>query len=640
MTGFRWVFDQLPPSGARRGGDPSSHAFRHDLETFVREVVQNANDQAVSWPEVRFRFVELREAALERFLEAVSWATLEPHLEAAARTAGGAELGEMLATMRSERRLLLLRVEDRNTEGLTGLEASGESHFRALCKDTLYSHKPSEAAGGSYGLGKSVLWAFSGLSAVVFNSVLLMHAAGQRSPRLIGRAELPSHGTEARAVPGGQIWFSGSGWLGQPTRVRAAERAESVWAQDAERLGEALHIGREDHPGTSILILGFRDPTSERVDAIDDLLLRVRAAAVRSFWPAMTMSRRRLRVRLGQGPGDAGGHGADHGAGGERDELVDVGSERLVRPFVEAFGRRGEPDEELVEPGDVVVRRLGIELPARRGGPAGQEGFADLVVRLAPDGAADPLLGHVALFRGPGMVVRYWDRRRLTLGMRPFHALLICGVARDPRSPSVEDQAMDRFLRDAEPPGHDDWLSTPRLKQHYQRGYASALKRLKDRVDGELRKLLVARPTQGSKGPDRLQKRFPIGRLGAKGEGPPSPFRFRQVQARFDGERWLFEGVIEPLRAEVAWRAELALHELGDDGEELDAVPIASLAIGEQDGEADGEVGHALVAGVARIDAPAGTRRLAFRGASCDLTTLVPGELGFALTGALVEAER
>ena len=48
---------------------------------------------------------------------------------------------------------------------------SGESHFRALCKDVLFSHKRSESAGGSYGLGKSVLWTFSGLTTVIFNSV-------------------------------------------------------------------------------------------------------------------------------------------------------------------------------------------------------------------------------------------------------------------------------------------------------------------------------------------------------------------------------------------------------------------------------------------------------------------------------------
>lgn len=42
-----WLFDGLPPSGARRGGDPSEYVFRHDIESFVREVVQNANDQAL-----------------------------------------------------------------------------------------------------------------------------------------------------------------------------------------------------------------------------------------------------------------------------------------------------------------------------------------------------------------------------------------------------------------------------------------------------------------------------------------------------------------------------------------------------------------------------------------------------------------
>ena len=61
----RWIFDQLPPSGARRGGDPSEHAFRHDLETFVREVVQNANDQSLGRPEVHFALMELSGAELE-----------------------------------------------------------------------------------------------------------------------------------------------------------------------------------------------------------------------------------------------------------------------------------------------------------------------------------------------------------------------------------------------------------------------------------------------------------------------------------------------------------------------------------------------------------------------------------------------
>ena len=42
----RWVFDALPPSGQRRGGDPSEYAFTRTLDTFVREALQNANKHA------------------------------------------------------------------------------------------------------------------------------------------------------------------------------------------------------------------------------------------------------------------------------------------------------------------------------------------------------------------------------------------------------------------------------------------------------------------------------------------------------------------------------------------------------------------------------------------------------------------
>src|SRR6266849_3180661 len=144
--GPRWIFDELPPSGARRGGDPSEHAFRRDLETFVREVIQNANDQSLGRPEISFSVAELSGTELEAFLSRVSWGTLEPHLRAAAATRGGRALKRFLTDFASNRRLLLLRIEDRNTVGLTGDESEGESHFRALCKDTLYSHKRSAIA--------------------------------------------------------------------------------------------------------------------------------------------------------------------------------------------------------------------------------------------------------------------------------------------------------------------------------------------------------------------------------------------------------------------------------------------------------------------------------------------------------------
>src|SRR5205085_2402474 len=142
---------------------------------------------------VHFRFVELSGEKLDTFLQAVAWRSLEPHLRAAASTRGGRNLKPFLEDFDRRRKLVVLVVEDRHTVGLTGDELDGDSHFRALCKDTLFSHKKSEGAGGSYGLGKSVLWTFSGLSLVLFNSNLSSEAKGQTSPRLFGRVELPTH---------------------------------------------------------------------------------------------------------------------------------------------------------------------------------------------------------------------------------------------------------------------------------------------------------------------------------------------------------------------------------------------------------------------------------------------------------------
>ncbi len=613
---IRWIFDALPPSGARRGGNPSEHAFRHTLETLVREVIQNANDQAVGWPAVRFRFIELADERLEAFQRAMAWPTLLPHLKGSAATKGGRTVGEFLTKLESTRRLLLLQIEDRNTEGLTGAESDGESHFRALCKDTLYSHKSSDAAGGSYGLGKSVLWTFSGLATVLFNSVLLSHLEGQVSPRLIGRAELPSHALRSARS---DKWFTGPGWFGQLARVvRAGIRAESVWDMSAYELASDLCLAREDRHGTSILIVGFRDPTSERTDEVSDLIKRISTATTKFFWPAMVMDMRRLRVSVGDE---------------QNQTSVELGADRSVRPFVDCYRRRAEATASLQQVGDIALRAIPIDLPNRRDGTKGQPGTVDLVVRLAAEGSRDRYLGHVAIFRGPGMVVRYWDRSSLTIGMRPFHAVLVAGHARNPRAPSEADKQVEQFLRAAEPPGHDDWLPTSKLKQSYKRGYAIALRRLKDRVGAELRKLLVLKPTQGSVGPDRLQKRFPIGdRPGGNTES--SVFSFTGLTAGFEAGRWHFEGEIESKpndhgRKGLGWKVRLVLNELGDDGQPMGRIAIDSLVV---DTTEDARV--TLDDGVALIHPSHRVRSVFFHGHSCQLdeAELLPGQLGIELT--------
>src|SRR5437764_8499414 len=82
-----WIFDPIPASGARTGGLAQAHVLPSRIDTFVREVLQNAADQrrTENAPvRVRFQLAELTGPELEAFLQAGGWTGLVPHIDAAA----------------------------------------------------------------------------------------------------------------------------------------------------------------------------------------------------------------------------------------------------------------------------------------------------------------------------------------------------------------------------------------------------------------------------------------------------------------------------------------------------------------------------------------------------------------------------
>lgn len=556
-----WVFDELPPSGARRGGDPSEHVFEHDTSTFVREAIQNSNDQARAAADMAFRFIELTGSKLDSFFDALSWPSLRRHLAAERGSRLGRRLSGCLEQIERSGRLLLLRIEDRHTVGLVGDELEGNSHFRALCKDTLYSHKETESAGGSYGLGKSVLWNFSGISTVLFNSNLNRSQEGTHaSPRLIGRAELPSHEVD-------QQWFSGSGWFGERVEADRGSRAESVWGETATERAKRLGLTRSCTTGTSILILGFREPSADTEPSLDDLIRQMHRAAAENFWPAMILAHRMLRV------------GFEVEGRAEREpDWIDCAIISELAPFLECARVEHALGGELRSPGDIVAREIEVRIPARldRSRPK-VIGRALLVVRLAEEECRDRLVSNVALYRGSGMVTRYWDRKNISIGVRPFHAIVRAGRARSLEH-EIEDDDLEAFLRAAEPPGHDQWKSMPALKDTYQRGYKTALDDLHDEITRHLRELVARRPVQGDTGPDLLRKKFPIGGRGSPG-GAPSAFHFSELEASFTGERWFFHGSVRPTQRGGAWEASIRMFALGEDGSHIAEIEIESIEL-------------------------------------------------------------
>jgi hypothetical protein len=552
-----WFFFDGGPGAPRYGDDPTKHAVDHDTESFVREVLQNANDQRRSRDtrvEVTFRIVALSGADLEDFLQTLGWEdTLRDRIDAVAESGRGRGYERFLSRLEGDDpELRLVVVEDRNTTGLNG-SWDEDSNYSALVRDELYSSKRDDTAGGSYGLGKSVLWTFSGASTVVFNS----HpedAEGDdgQTPRLIARTKLPTH----RLDPDGPE-YQGAGWLCRLERTEDGPRPNAVRGEPASRLVEGLHVSRAPGTGTSAMVVGFRDPTRDTRPSVVELADEFVEATVRYFWPALYADDLHVEVET---PQEA--------------RTVTVDDVPSVRPFVECHAARYGGEGSLDAPGDVAGLDLGVDLPPRADGEPTPDGPVRLAARLASPADDDTHLNEVALFRGTGMVVKYYDQSRVAFSDRDFFGTLACGTARPEGEPTDADREVDRFLRFAEPPEHDDWVSTENLRNEYQRGFRTSLDDTFERVRHGLRQL-VARQNDGGALSDEVLKKFPIHGDGRRRTTTPTTLFELDGEATFDSGRWTFTGNATPVVEDPGdWTAEVSLTRLGEDGAGRERVPV------------------------------------------------------------------
>jgi hypothetical protein len=594
-----WGFSRANRRGEWSGGDPTKYALDKEISVFTREVLQNANDQGPEEDgpvEVTFRLNPLSGDDLDQFKEAIDWDELHEHLETVADMDNGGGYQRYLNRIEEEDELLLLTVEDRNTTGLIGSDDDENSNFRALVRDVLFSSKPDDStSGGSYGLGKAVLWAFSGVSTVLFNSQLAKDPEDYESPRLIARTRLPTHRSQD-----GDIIYQGPGWFGHFNDKEEDEIPRSIWGDETEDLAEALHVERPGVSGTSATVVGFRDPTAEEQPEVNELAEEILEASVKYFWPAIHFGDLEVSVETPDGIREA-----------------DIDEVPAVHPFVECVDEPVNADAELDDPGDVASRKIPLEIPDEYDGDPTEDGSVTLSVRLADPDDDEELVNKVAFFRGAGMVVKYWDRDRVVLGDRDFYAALVCGRARawGNGDPTDADQDIEKFLRAAEPPEHDTWTSTENLKNGYKRGGPTTVSGLHNDVTEKLRKLVQQSRSRGKLGPKRLAKRFPIGRGSPQGSVSPTPERVingdTTVEFSADTDRWEFSGYLEPTVDEHrGWFATVALRRMAEDGPTEDFIPVVSI---QPD---DLSVSHGTNDGKGNLDADESTDGIKFEGYS------------------------
>ncbi|MDF4251543.1 transcriptional regulator [Streptomyces sp. WMMB303] len=530
-----WYHRPEHDDGGREFGNAAAFAFEADLEVLAREATQNSLDERVRSNDnpvgVRYTLHELTGEVLARFRSAIRWGDLHPHFEAAAAQDQkvGRVIGAGLREMAERDRLVLLRVDDYNANGLTGDDYE-DGRFSAVVRRQLDSRKSDTSAGGSYGLGKATLWATSRLGLVLMNSTLSHPHEGRTERRVIGRLDLPW-----REVAGRR--YAGPAWLGMPdSEAENPEVVRSWWAD--EKTVADLHLTREDAaPGTSFLIVGAHDVASleagrfqegeagDDEDSLERMHQRLVRALGRNFWAAMTgggeqqpmleASVRTLR------------NGVEHIA----EERVDPHRHQPARSrALEAF-LRGSTVERLTEAGQVACVTVPLKLPARDGLPdTAGEHRAVLLVTEASD--ADGRINQVTAMRGNRMTVRTSSVPGLPMGTNPFQAVLLAGRAAGDDAPFADEA--EEFLRSSEPPEHNKWGQTEELRMRYMPSAHRRVATLTTETNRAVHALVAIPEEKKPRGTKKVGNRLKLsgkGRRTGKVKGATAPPELDELQA-------------------------------------------------------------------------------------------------------------
>jgi hypothetical protein len=584
-TPLKWVSTPSLGQGRASGGSTAAELFeggsaqrrRPLLETLVREICQNSCDRRLGNEKARVFFDLLLISGDERYrmLDAFDWEGLKSHITAV-KGMGGAALTlraglEALAAPT----LVCLRISDSNTEGLTGDDWDEGGNFRRLCVQN-FSTGDETGRGGSFGLGKAVSWMHSRLLAVLFSS--LVSGMEERGLRVFGRSEIPAHETESGA------WLDGA-YLGQPEERDGIRVALSSWQQPDQVADLFLDRAGLKGTGTTLLIPAFHEPDREEASDLgirdpEELCHDLTQAAAKWFWPAMSWGRLEVQARVFR----SGSRTASHVSRAEIDGLW--------APFL-AAARTAPTDAAALAPGDsAAIDVTGFPVP-RRIRPAerpdllhdaGETAIRLAVTRVSPTEICLPCRSSIALVRGAGMVVDYFDGNRLADG-GSYCAVALVGTAllHAPESEATQKQGLlptdvEEYFRAAEPVTHDDWLpTTRRLRESYDwRGSAGRLRSLRSELRQlVIQKLLIAEEVAPDRGPELLMRMLNLGKgrvpgpTVERGEKPRLEIHLDRECSWFDEGKgaWALQGeLVRYGRGKSAAVAGLSFRSIADSG--------------------------------------------------------------------------
>jgi hypothetical protein len=390
------------------------------LQTFVRESVQNVVDAGKGevGPRVLIRLrtldVSQTRALRERVLNEIP---MEDGTKGAMETA------------LTKERIPVLEICDFNTEGLSGPTRADEAHDSAESLNfvnflrNVGAGRDTAQGGGTYGYGKSSLYAMSSCATIVVDSLTTDRG---RSERRLMACHLGA-AYDARDSAQSRRRYTGRHWWGVLDGLDSVEPAtDSLATEIADALSLPARAG--DRTGTSILIVDPFIPDGDFNAAINEVV----ETLLWNFWPRMTATTPK-RERI----------------------VVDVECEGrpvpVPRPedfppldiFSEAMAdlRKGSSDcisircqRPIKELGKLIIRK---GMRGERVGPAAEEG--SVVPRQC---------SHIALMRPVQLVVKYLQGEAFSDSRFEWAGVFVCS----------DDDEVEGAFADSEPPAHDDWV--------------------------------------------------------------------------------------------------------------------------------------------------------------------------------------
>lgn len=470
-----------------RTGNIAAEGFRKLLgrpalglvQTVIREAMQNSLDAAAdgTGPSVLLRVRQLSEVQTD---------VLRVNVLTALPAEGATAIA--LEEARSATDLRVFEICDFGTSGLsgpTGADAPADGpellNFVNFMRN-VGAGRDTQMGGGTYGYGKTSLYALSRCATIVVDSMTYCRGAPVR--RLMA-CHLGSAFDADTAE--GRRRFTGRHWWGIPDGRGGIDPLEGEAAAD---LAVSLGLPERDpeNTGTTIMIL---DP---QLDSDDALAAELIETVLWNFWPRMcgaTDANRRLSLEI-EIDGDA----------------ISVPSPEEYPPldlFAAALNACRLDDDVMDIRSLRPAKHLG-KLALRKGLRADRHPMALHEESLLPQQAS-----HIALMRPFGLVVRYLAGEPYSDPRFEWAGVFVCS----------EEKEVEQAFADAEPPAHDDWSPEMLPTGHTKRYVNVALTRL-DEIARTHANPLTKRGDTESRGPSLAATATIMGRMlgGASSQGP------------------------------------------------------------------------------------------------------------------------